>query len=179
MPVAQSCLTLWLPMDCTLLGSPVYESTPGRNTRVGCHSLLQGIFQTQGSNSGVLHCRQILYSVSRSVMSDSLQPHGLQHASILCPWDFPSKITGVGCHFLLQGIFPTRDQNCIFCIGGQILYHCDGWKVLNSEGKTRLVGSPQQPLITWDSVNHIPLPWGLCSRGAAPCAPALPGVTLI
>ena len=109
-------------MDCTLLGSPVYESTPGRNTRVGCHSLLQGIFQTQGSNSGVLHCRQILYSVSRSVMSDSLQPHGLQHASILCPWDFPGKNTGASCHFLLQGIFQTQGSNSGLPYCRQTLY---------------------------------------------------------
>ena len=34
---------------------------PGKNTGVGCHFLLQGIFLTQGSNPGLLHCRQILY----------------------------------------------------------------------------------------------------------------------
>ena len=33
----------------------------GKNIRVGCHSLLQGIFPTQGSNSGLPHGRQILY----------------------------------------------------------------------------------------------------------------------
>ena len=37
---------------------------PGKNTVMGCHSLLQGIFQTQGSNPGLLHCRQILYCLS-------------------------------------------------------------------------------------------------------------------
>ena len=37
---------------------------PGNNTRVGCHSLIQGIFLTQGSNLGLLHCRQILYCLS-------------------------------------------------------------------------------------------------------------------
>ena len=35
-------------------------------------------------------------------MSDSLRPHGLQPTRFLCPWDFPGKNTGVGCHFLLQ-----------------------------------------------------------------------------
>ena len=30
---------------------------------------------------------------------------------LLCPWDFPGKTTGVGCHFLLQGIFPTQGSN--------------------------------------------------------------------
>ena len=37
-----------------------------------------------------------------SVVPDSLWPHGLQSTRILCPWDFPGKNTGVGCHFLLQ-----------------------------------------------------------------------------
>ena len=38
---------------------------------------------------------------SHSVVSDSLQPHGLQPTRLLCPWDFPGKSTGVGCHCLL------------------------------------------------------------------------------
>ena len=38
--------------------------SPGKNTGVGCHALLQGILLTQGSNPGVLHCRQILYHLS-------------------------------------------------------------------------------------------------------------------
>ena len=38
---------------------------PGTNTRVGCHSLLQGIFPTQGSKLGLLHCSQILYQLSQ------------------------------------------------------------------------------------------------------------------
>ena len=57
-------------------------------------------------------CRSILRkneSVSCSVMSETLSPHGLQPTGLLRPWDFPGKSTGVGCHFLLQKIFPTRD----------------------------------------------------------------------
>ena len=37
---------------------------------------------------------------SRSVMSDSQRPHGLQPTRLLHPWDFPGKSTGVGCHCL-------------------------------------------------------------------------------
>ena len=48
---------------------------------------------------------------SRSVMSDSLRPHELWHTRLLCPWDFPGKGTGVGCHFLLQGT-PTYSTLC-------------------------------------------------------------------
>ena len=43
-----------------------------------------------------------------SVMSDSLLPHGLWPARLLCPQDIPGKSTGMGCHFFLQGIFPTQ-----------------------------------------------------------------------
>ena len=45
------------------------------------------------------------------VVSDSLRPHELQPARLLCPWDSPGKNTGVGCHALLQGIFPTQGLN--------------------------------------------------------------------
>ena len=48
---------------------------------------------------------------SCSVLSNSLQPHGLQPAKLLCLWDSPGKKTGVGCHALLQGIFPTQESN--------------------------------------------------------------------
>ena len=50
--VAQSCPTHYDPMDCSPPGSSVHGDSPGKNTRVGCHFLLQGIFPTQGSNPG-------------------------------------------------------------------------------------------------------------------------------
>src|SRR5574337_500361 len=52
---AQSCLTLCNPMDCSLPGSSFPWNFPGKNTAVGCHFLLQVIFQTQGSNPSLLH----------------------------------------------------------------------------------------------------------------------------
>ena len=45
-----------------------------------------------------------------SVMSDSVAPWTLA-ARLLCPWDFPDKNSGVGCHFFLQGIFLTQGWN--------------------------------------------------------------------
>ena len=50
---------------------------------------------------------------STSVVSHCLQHRGLWPARVPCLWDFPGKDTGVGCHFLLQGVF---------CIGRQVLY---------------------------------------------------------
>ena len=55
----QSCLTLCNSMDHSLPGFSVQEDSPGKNTGIGCHALLKGIFLTQGSNPGLL-CLQIL-----------------------------------------------------------------------------------------------------------------------
>ena len=60
-------------------------------------------------------------------MSNSLQPHGQQPTRLLCSWDFPGKNTGLGSHFLLQGLFLTQGSNSwllphiLHC--RQILYH--------------------------------------------------------
>ena len=62
--VSQSCLTLCNPMDCSPPGSSVHGDSPGKNTGVGCHALLQGIFPTQGLNPGLLRCWRILYHLS-------------------------------------------------------------------------------------------------------------------
>ena len=58
--VTQLCLTLSDPMDCSLPGSSVYGNSPCKNTGMGCHALLQGIFSTQESNWGLPHCGWIL-----------------------------------------------------------------------------------------------------------------------
>ena len=58
--IAQSCPTLWDPVDCSSPGYSIHGDSPGKNTRVGCHALLQGIFPTQGLKPGLLHYRQIL-----------------------------------------------------------------------------------------------------------------------
>ena len=62
--------------------------SPGKNTGVGCHFLLQCMKSEK-------------WKWSRSVMSDPQRPHGLQPTRLLHPWDFPGKSTGVGCHCLL------------------------------------------------------------------------------
>ena len=64
-----------------------------------------------------------LLLLSCSVKSHSLQPHGLQPTMLLCPQDFPGKSTGVGCHFLLQRIFPTQGLNLGLLHCRQMLYH--------------------------------------------------------
>ena len=116
--VAQSCLTLCDPIDCSPPGSSVHEDSPVKNTGVCCHVLLQGIFPTQGLNLDPPNCGQILYllgyqgsptqgirsdQISHSVMSDSLQPHESQHARPPCPSPTPgvhpySRPSSRWCH---------------------------------------------------------------------------------
>ena len=59
-----SCLTLCDPMGCSPPDSSVHGDSPGKNTGVGGHALLQGLFLTQGLNPGLPHYRQILYHLS-------------------------------------------------------------------------------------------------------------------
>ena len=60
--VAQSCPTLFSPMACSSPGSSVHGDSPGKNTGVGCHALLQGIFPIQESNQSLLHCSRFFTS---------------------------------------------------------------------------------------------------------------------
>ena len=68
--------------------------SPGKNGRVGCHALLQGIFPTQGSNPGLPNYRQIFHCVSHQ---------GNPRVRV--------KVAGVGSLFLLQGDLPTKELN--------------------------------------------------------------------
>ena len=74
--VTQSCPTLCNPMDCSPSGSSAHGDSPGKNTGVYCHALLQGIFLTQGLNPGLLHYGQILYHLSHqgSPLQPPIQP---------------------------------------------------------------------------------------------------------
>ena len=90
--VAQLCLTLCNPMD----RSP--WNSPGQNTGLGTLSVLQGIFPTQGSNSGLPHCRRILYQLSYK----GSPVNGRQTAVSFMP-----DIDGTGSGFLLHSILST------------------------------------------------------------------------
>ena len=61
----------------------------------------------------------------------TLRPHKMSPIRLLCAWDFPGKNTGVGCHFLLQGIFPTQGSNSGLQHYKQTLYH------LNHQGSPK------------------------------------------
>ena len=95
----QSCLTLRGPIDGSPPGSPIPGILQARTLEWVAIS-----FSNDESEK---------WKWSHSVMSNSQQPHGLQPTRFLCPWDFPGKSIGVGCHFLLQRIFPTYDLNSL------------------------------------------------------------------
>ena len=57
----------------------------------------------------------------------TLWPHGLRPTRLLCPWDSPGKKTGVGCHFLLQGIFLTQGSNLDLLHCRKVLSRVGSW----------------------------------------------------
>ena len=81
----------------------------GRMGKTFCLCTLQPVHTRQGQ--GMRACQVT------SVMNNSFRPHQLQPTGLLRPWGSPGKNTGVGCHFLLQGIFPSQGLNlCLLCL---------------------------------------------------------------
>ena len=79
-----------------------------------------------------------VYSVA-SVMFDSLQHYGLLPARLLSPWDFPGKTTGMGYHFLFQGIFLTQGlkPHLLYC--KWILLSLSHWGSIGHEYQVHLI----------------------------------------
>ena len=99
--VTQSCRTFCDHMDCSPPGSSVHGDFPGKNTRVGCHALLQGIYPTQGLNLGLPHCRWILYCLSHHRSSRILEP-------IPSPRDLPDPGIELGSPALQTDSLPAE-----------------------------------------------------------------------
>ena len=116
-----ACVSLspvWLFAASETVGhqAPLSMGFPSKNYSVGCHSLLQGCFQTQGSKPHLLYLlhwffttelpgKQYMLLLLLSHFSRvwlSVWPHRRQPTRLPHPWDSPGKNTGVGCHFLLQ-----------------------------------------------------------------------------
>ena len=94
-------------------------------------------------------------SDSHSVVSDSLRPHGLQPARLLCPQNSPGNNTGVGCHSFLQGIFQIQGLNLGLLHCRQTLY-CHAKLFARKEkafsGYTYQI-PPQQQLLSVSYIN--------------------------
>ena len=87
-----------------------------------------------------------------------LQPHGLQPTRPFCPWDSPGKNTGMGCHFLLQGIFQTQESNpgLLHCrqILSQLSYKGSPIELLSLE-KPELIARSRVAKISGEIGGHL------------------------
>ena len=96
--------------------------SPGKNTGVGCHFLLQ--------------CMKVK-SLSR--VQPSVTPWTVQPSRLLRPWDFPGKSTGVGCHCLLHDqprqrcYFSTKIHLVKAMVFPVVMYGCESWTIKKSE----------------------------------------------
>ena len=93
--VGQSCSTLCNPMNCSPPGSSVHGDSPGKNTGLSCHALLQGIFPTQQSIPGLPHCRRVLYCLNH------------QGSPIILEWV---------AYLFFRGTLQPRNQTGVPCI---------------------------------------------------------------
>ena len=98
-------------MVCNPPGSSVPGDSPGKNTRVGCHTLLKGLFSTQGLNAGLPRCRQILYHLSHQGSPYEAYTHvffwwladfdgraAVPLSSYRWHHEFEQRVAGQGCH---------------------------------------------------------------------------------
>ena len=142
--VAQSCRTLCNTMDCSLPGSSVHGDSPGGNTGVGCHALLQGIFPTQRLNQvshiagGIFY--HLSYQGSRYVVavsnccfnlhfSDNIWCRASFRMLFCCLYVFFSKVPVKDFgSFLNQVVFSySWDKNSLYILE-QSFIRCTLWK---------------------------------------------------
>ena len=98
--VAKSCPTLWGLVSCSPPGSFGRWVSPGKNTGVGSHFLLQNVFPTQGSNACLLHSRQICYQTEPSgklFVSLSYTTQLFRFRSL--KMNFFTSISATSCHY--------------------------------------------------------------------------------
>ena len=121
------------PIVCDPMLLCQWES-PGKNTGVGCHFLLQGIFSTQGLNPGLLHYRQILYHLSHQ--ESSKIDHGSVHGILQ-----PRTLEWVAILFS-RGSSWSRNWNWISCITALFF-------TVNHQRSLGEVQSLGSPLVLW------------------------------
>ena len=138
-------------MDCSLPSSSVHRASPGKNTGVGRHALLQGIFPTQGSNPGLAHCRWILYCLNHCSLSSV--------RIIYCVNPFKTHVWNM-FHIVTQEIvqeilFKRRQTKCRDSFSWSIVKSCK--KLLLKVGHTNL--SNISIIMMYSVVNLIFLPF--------------------
>ena len=95
-------------------GLPRPWDSPGKNTGVGCHVLLQ-CMKAKSEREVTQLCQ------------NSWRPHGLQPTRLLRPWDFPGKRTGLGCHCLLRHVILGGHKKPIEIICDEMCLYYTSW----------------------------------------------------
>ena len=150
--VTQRCPTLDDPMDCSL-PAPCPWNSPGKNTGVGCHSLLHGTFPTQGLNMGPLHRRQILHQVS--------------HRGSLCTWKIPGRAQkALPLHQLPDPGEELNQSDC--CWGAAAWGGCDNGINTSWEQRFPKLAEGRMGPGTWSA--FVPL----CGGNTTPSPPCHP-----
>ena len=161
------------PMECVAYWAPLSMNSPGKNTGVGYHSLLQGLFPTQGSNSSLPHCRQILYHLSHQGNPIDLNwllkkisftgfhppslpfqafpqcPHFLQKSSSHSPLSC-SKLVGPACASLF---FPRT----------HLPWLCHAAFISQSLPRGHLYGETFPEISTWLYYSYLAAPLSSCA----------------
>ena len=170
-------------MDYSLPGSSDHGDAPGKNTRVGCYALLQGIFPTQGLNLGLPHCSRILYHLSHKgspaihiyscsylqVNSNkSISPEASAKAewteSLGAPLVFWwTSIREIFSRELWSGRWDEAQAFTVPCLDVTSHQHC--FK-LPAFGRAHLAG--QAPGLIWDLIWTLGM-WSLCFLGIHLC----------
>ena len=116
---------LYLPSNVLeLLELPPPELYPWLTDKIYLQSNCSLSSFVHASKCHQVFCFLIYMSIPRAYLCANLlrsclilQPYGLWPTRLLCPWDSPGNNIGVGCHVLLQGIFPTQGSNpSVFCL---------------------------------------------------------------
>ena len=116
----QSYLTMCGPMDCSLIASSVHGTLQGKNTGVGCHDFLQGIFLTQGMNPCLLHwqadslpltTREAQGSSYHVFIAEKLAPSCPQMWVIYTPYSLSLSFTHTQCQDIYNHSLLRRKRN--------------------------------------------------------------------
>ena len=110
---AQSCLTLCDPMDCGLPGSSVYGILQARILEWVAMPSSRGIFPTQGSNPGLLHCRRILYHLSHQRRMDGWKMQQMWHKILPLRMLWSERRRGGTLSYIY---FNTNKYNTEYCV---------------------------------------------------------------
>ena len=158
------CLTLCNPMGYSSPGFSIHGILQARILEWGSHSLLQGIFQTQGTNLGLLHCRQILCCLSHR------ESPMLKYIDLDLLWEalwFPHGLSQTFLPGPLSSIFRTVTYHVIVV---SLLLSCSGYELLLGILSTQHSRVSKILWQNWKELCEMSL-WGRQNETTSPLVP--------